>query len=97
MAPKTGDTSLDLSGYTPSLDDINELKRKLRIGHARSLPNPAWVDTETDTMQSHERDGPGEHPTLQLSLDDLRELEDAFVHFNCKIQLTIFRYALTDI
>jgi hypothetical protein len=80
---------LDLSGYTPSLDDINELKRKLYIGHARCLPKPVWADTGTDTMHSRKRDGPDEHPTLQLSLDDLCELEDAFSHFRCEVVLMI--------
>jgi hypothetical protein len=97
MALHVNEEFLDLSGYTPSSDDITELKRKLRNGHAYSLPNAVWADTESDFMLSHKQSHRDEHPTLQLSLDDLRELEEAFDHFNCEnVPLTANRI-LTDI
>jgi hypothetical protein len=97
MASRIDEAFLDLSGYTPSSDDISDLKRKLRSGHTLSLPNALWADTESDLMLSHKQGHPDEHPTLQLSLDDLRELEEAFNHFNCEnVPLTADRI-LTDI
>ncbi|CAN9274571.1 unnamed protein product [Alternaria alternata] len=76
------DEFLDTSGYTPSSSDITELKEKLRSGHARSLPSAIWAETEDSLTHTHNEGRSDEHPTLQLSLDDLRELEQAFDYFN---------------
>ncbi|KAF2810688.1 Clavaminate synthase-like protein [Mytilinidion resinicola] len=82
MAPHAEEPFLDLSGYTPSSETIAELKRKLRICHARSFPTASWVTPETHLVDSHEIVRAEEYPILQLSLEDLRELEDAFSFFN---------------
>lgn len=84
MAPHAEEPFDDSSGYTPSLDKIAELKQKLRICHARSLPNASWVTPEVRPKNSQDRVYVQEHPILQLSLEDLRELEDAFSFFDCK-------------
>ena len=84
MALYTDEEFLDTSGYTPSPSDITELKEKLRSGHARSLPSAIWAETEDSLTHTHNEGRSDEHPTLQLSLDDLRELEQAFDYFNCK-------------
>ena len=84
MALYTDEEFLDTSGYTPSPSDITELKEKLRSGHARSLPSAIWAETEESLTHTHNERRSDEHPTLQLSLDDLRELEQAFDYFNCK-------------
>ena len=73
MALYTDEEFLDTSGYTPSPSDITELKEKLRSGHARSLPSAIWAETEDSLTHTHNEGRSDEHPTLQLSLDDLRE------------------------
>lgn len=71
---------VDCSGYTPSLDKIAELKKKLHISHAQSLRGASWVDSELHLENARE----GACPVLQLSLQDLRELEEAYSIFECK-------------
>ncbi|PVH93454.1 Clavaminate synthase-like protein [Periconia macrospinosa] len=68
---------VDSSGYTPSFDKIAELKKKLRISHAHSLPKASWVDPELQPQNARD----GVCPVLQLSLQDLRELEEAYTIF----------------
>lgn len=83
MAPHAEDTFVDTSGYTPSLNRIAELRRELRLQHAVSLPRAAWVTDGPMLVDSHDRISGVEHRILQLSLDDLREIEDAVNYFNC--------------
>ncbi|KAF2279313.1 Clavaminate synthase-like protein [Westerdykella ornata] len=79
MAPHADD-SLDGSGYTPSAKSIAELKRKLHLHHAASLPGAAWI---TDCPQMNDSQAANlESKTLQLSLDDLKEIEDAYAYFD---------------
>lgn len=82
MAPHADDTFVDTSGYTPATNEIAELKRALRLHHASSIRGVAWVNdcprlsdgSVTDLAKN----------TLQLSLADLKEIEDAYSHFQGK-------------
>jgi hypothetical protein len=84
MAPHADDSFVDLSGYTPNLDSIAELKRKLRLHHAVSLPGAAWVTDCPQLNGSHGAAADIETRVLQLSLADLKEIEDAYAYFNGK-------------
>jgi hypothetical protein len=84
MATQTGETLVDLSGYTPSLETISELERKLRSCHAHLLPDSFWAAPEARLLDSHATIPEKECPVLRLSLADLQEIEDAFNFFSCE-------------
>ncbi|KAF2183194.1 Clavaminate synthase-like protein [Zopfia rhizophila CBS 207.26] len=82
MAPHAETQFIDSSGYTPSTDVITELKRKLRLHHPASVPGASWISKGSQTIDSRDTDTDGEASILQLSLSDLKEIEDAFLFFN---------------
>lgn len=81
MAPHANDTIVDTSGYMPSADSVKELKKALRLHHTRSVTKKSWISGGPQTIDSHDRDGEYEACTLQLSLNDLQEIEDAVNFF----------------
>lgn len=84
MILHTEEPFFDSSGYTPSFDKIAELKRKLRICHSQCLSEASWVESDLQPPNRQDRVCAGEHPVLQLSLHDLREIEEAYSFFECK-------------
>jgi hypothetical protein len=82
MAPHADDTIVDTSGYMPSADSVKELKKTLRLHHTRSVTKTSWISGGPQAIDSHDRDGEYEACTLQLSLNDLQEIEDALSFFD---------------
>ncbi|CAI6330977.1 unnamed protein product [Periconia digitata] len=81
MGSRVETTFSDSSGYTPSAEKIAELKQKLRVGHAQSLPGASWVDLGPQPANPRNAVSTETHPVLQLSLQDLREIEEAYSVF----------------
>lgn len=97
MAPHADDSFIDQSGYTPSSDSIAELKRKLRLHHAKTLPGAAWITDCPSLNGSQSVPDNIAARTLQLSLVDLKEIEDAYSYFNGKTQIVNFKSLLTGV
>jgi hypothetical protein len=81
MAPHVDDTIVDTSGYMPSDDTVRELKKSLRLHHTQSITKNSWISGGPQTIDSHDRDGEYEACILQLSLNELQEIEDAVNFF----------------
>jgi len=81
MAPHADDTIVDTSGYMPSDDTVRELKKSLRLHHTQSITKNSWISGGPQTIDSHDRDGEYEACILQLSLNELQEIEDAVNFF----------------
>lgn len=79
MAPHANDS--DTSGYTPSIDSIEELRRKLELSGYISGTKQSWITREPRTIDSHDREEDYKPWVLQLSLGDIQEIDDAFVYF----------------
>jgi pentatricopeptide repeat protein len=82
MPPHADNDFVDLSGYTPNLDTIAELKQKLRLHHAALLPGAAWITDCPQLNDSRAAAADIGARVLQLSLVDLKEIEDAYAYFN---------------
>ena len=94
MAPGAQTLFIDPSGYTPSSDIIKELKWNLRLSHATYIPNASWVSQGPQIIDSLDQMIDGESSVLQLSLSDLKEIEDAFTKFKCTFSVdTSTRFA----
>jgi hypothetical protein len=83
MAP-----SIDLNGrywesptYTPSPDAIQLLKQQLRTNYPSKGPGQRWITPGAQTIDSLDRDEDVDPAVLQLTLQDLQEIEDAATHF----------------
>lgn len=82
MASHADEGFVDSSGYTPSLEDIAELRRKLHLHHTTFLPGAAWIADCPPLCDSAAAVGDAAACVLRLSLDDLKEIEDAFAYFS---------------
>ncbi|KAK3325010.1 hypothetical protein B0H66DRAFT_587859 [Apodospora peruviana] len=84
MAPYDGgpafyDSIWSTSSYNPSPASIYELKKELRLQQA------SWVTPGPQVIDSHDREEvKTDSWILQLSLNDLQEIEDAVTHFQSK-------------
>ncbi|KAF2102644.1 Clavaminate synthase-like protein [Rhizodiscina lignyota] len=81
MAPHAEGPFGDTSGYTPSADSIRELRAALRLHHRQVVSEKTWLTEGAQSIDSHDREEKREPWILQLSLDDLNEIEDAVQHF----------------
>jgi hypothetical protein len=68
--------------YTPSKASIQALKRELRLSHNACINGGSWISQGSQQIDSHDRDEASDPAILQLTLDDIQELEDAVDHFN---------------
>jgi hypothetical protein len=82
MAPHAEIPIIDTSGYMPSADSVKELKEALHLHHTRLVTGNSWISEGPQTIDSHDRDGEYEACILQLSLNDLQEIENAVNFFN---------------
>lgn len=81
MAPHYEDPLLDDSGYLPTMEAIEEVKKALRVHLEHSKSQRSWITAGPQTIDSHDRQEPGDASILQLSLQDLEEIENAVNHF----------------
>ncbi|KAF2473831.1 Clavaminate synthase-like protein [Lindgomyces ingoldianus] len=80
MAPHAETSLFDTSGYSPPENVISELKKSLRLFNS-SAGAVKWISEGPQIVDSHDRESDEHDFVLQLSLDDIQEIEDAFISF----------------
>ncbi len=84
MAPHSlsSESVWETSTYTPSSASIQALKRELRLCQPRFGGSPCWAAQGPRAVDSHDRHEPADESVLQLTLNDLQEIEDAAAFFD---------------
>lgn len=83
MAPHAISDYADYSGFTPSTEAIDELKKTLRLQSAQFNAAALNCSPDITARPSGPDSSNSEHDAvLQLSFSDLSELEDAYSHFS---------------
>jgi hypothetical protein len=86
MAPHAGDTESPwtTSSYTPSAASIDRLKKQLRLNQASLGQSKTWVTDGPQAVDSLDSVEAAQDSVLQLTLEELQEIEDAAATFDGK-------------